>query len=210
MINTNRVSFKSRINIVTEKTFRKLPSGVFINYYADKKNSNIVKASTFSTYGIRTCTGGGLMSRFDNAAVGFHIWDETKNLSDILKYIKKQIFCPDNGLLIGSKRLYYSPNSVKNFEKMKRSLTDICPNISYFKTFTNDYGRADYKYSREQDCWNIKLTSFNEATERDIPVFKLGSLLKFFEEISIAPTDSLFINGKLVNRDQAPQIFRNI
>ena len=84
MINTKPVSFKSRINIVTEKTFRKLPRGVFINYYADKRNSNIVKAANFSTYGIRTCTGGGLMSRFDNAALGFHIWDETTNIPDIL------------------------------------------------------------------------------------------------------------------------------
>ena len=208
MINTNRVSFKSRINIVTEKTFRKLPRGVFINYYADKRNSNIVKAANFSTYGIRTCTGGGLMSRFDNAALGFHIWDETTNIPDILMYIRKQIFCPDCGLLIGSKKLYDSPNSVKIFERMKKSLMEVCPNISYFKTFTNDYARADFKYSREQDCWNIKLTSYNEATERDVPVFSLNTLLKFFEEISIAPSDLLFINGKLIKREQAPQIFR--
>lgn len=211
MKTTNNISFKSRINILSPFRFGKLQtSSTIIHHFQDAKHNNIVLAPDFCTSNIRTCTGGGLMSKRSPLAAGFHIWDELKyrDLKNCIKYIKKIMPNPDSGLLIGSKSLIDAENSVPYFSKLQEKLTEICPNISYFKTFTHPYGQADFKYFRDIDTWNIRLSFLKPYSEETSNVYSLKRFLSFFKEISIAPTDTLFVNGKQITKKQAPQIFR--
>ncbi len=210
MNNVSNISFKSRINISGTKLFDKLPKGERISFLIDGKNPNILKSDIFSTFDIRTCTGGWLKSEDDTTAVGFHLWDiyTDKIFKEQLGVIKKLLIKPDGGLLIGSKRLEESPNSIKNFLKLKKELTKKTSNISWFKTIKKEYGEVDFKYSRADDTCNLRLLSWSKDGERCTLVNSLKNLLDFFEEISISPNDRLFINGKEITEKEAPHIFR--
>lgn len=202
------ISFKSKINIVTsQKVFDSLQKGKYIHYYTDRTHNDIVKAADFYTVNIKTCTGGGLVSRKEKTAVGFHLWDKIENLGKAIETIKTNIISPSNGLLIGAKKRHIAEDSVPNFEKLKNSLSEICDNMSFFKTFKNQFSKADFAYCKEQDCWNIRLSTYDEKTQKRLPVRSLKSLLEFFDEIFIAPSDTLFINGKQITPKDAPQIF---
>lgn len=208
MKTNSNVSFKSRINIVTsQKVFEGLKKGKYIHYYSDRTHNDIVKAADFYTINIKTCTGGGLVSQKYKTAIGFHLWDKIENLAKAVETVKANISLPSNGLLIGAKKRYIAEDSIPNFEKLRNSLSEICPNLSCFKTFKNQFSKADFAYCKEHDCWNIRLSTYDEKTQKRLPVRSVKSLLEFFEEIFIAPTDTLFLNGKQVTQKDAPQIF---
>lgn len=211
MTNTSPISFKSRINIVTNKVFAELPAGRYIDFLMENpKKPNIVTSDMFYTLDIRTCTGGGLKNSSDNAAAGFHFWDEklnAKNLSDFINQLKDYVKNPEGGLLIGSKKITGSPNSVPLFKLVKKELSKICSNISYFQTIKKPYGEADFKYSLADDTWNILLTDNIKCANS---VRTINKLQEFFEDISIAPSDRLFVNGKEITKREAPHIFRNV
>ena len=211
MTNTSPISFKSRINIVTNKVFAELPAGHYIDFLLENpKKPNIVTSDMFYTLDIRTCTGGGLKNSSDNAAAGFHLWDEklnAKNLSDFINQLKDYVKNPEGGLLIGSKKITGSPNSVPLFKLVKKELSKICSNISYFQTIKKPYGEADFKYSLADDTWNILLTDNIKCANS---VRTINKLQEFFEDISIAPSDRLFVNGKEITKREAPHIFRNV
>lgn len=211
MKTTNNISFKSRINILSPIRFAKSRgSETVIHYFQDAKHNNIVLAPDFCTSSIRTCTGGGLMSKNNPLAAGFHIWDELKykDFKNCIKYIKKIMPTADSGLLIGSKKIPDSDYSVPYFKEIQQRLSEICPNISYFKTFTHPYGQADFKYFRDSDTWNIRLSFLKPYSDEISNIYSLKRFLNFFKEISIAPTDTLFVNGREITKKQAPQIFR--
>lgn len=211
MKTTNNISFKSRINILSSTRFDKLPiSKNTIHFFQDAKHNNIVLAPDFQTYQIRTCTGGGLTSKANPLAIGFHFWDELKykDLKNYIKYIKKLMPTADSGILIGSKKVFDSDNSIPYFNELQQKLSEICPNISYFKTFMQPYGQANFNYFKNTDTWNINLNILKPYTEEFASIYTLKKLLTFFKEISIAPTDTLFVNGKQITKKQAPQIFR--
>ncbi len=205
MTNTYPVSFKSRINIVTNKVFAELPAGRYIDFLMESPiRPNIIASDKFYTLRIRTCTGGGLKSSRSNEAAGFHFWDEklnAKNLQSFINQLKDYVKNSDGGLLIGSKKITGSPNSVPLFKLVKKELTKICPNISYFQTIKKPYGEADFKYSLPDDTWNIRLTDTDT-------VRTINKLQEFFEKIYIAPTDRLFVNGKEITKQEAPQFFK--
>lgn len=208
---TNNISFKSRINILSPYHYLKSPASQnIIHYFQDAKHKNIVMAPDFCTKSIRTCTGGGLMSKNSSSAVGFHIWDEAKydNFKTYIKHIKKIMPIADNGLLIGSKSLNDAEQSIPYFNKIQEQLLEVCPNLSYFKTFTKQFGQADFTYLRDIDTWNIRLSSLKPYSTEMTHIYKLKEFLSFFKEISIAPTDTLFINGKQITKTQVPEIFR--
>ena len=208
---TNNISFKSRINILSPYHYAKSPASQnIIHFFQDAKHKNVVMESDFCTKHIRTCIGGGLMSQNKSSAIGFHIWDELKykDLQTYIKYIKKLMPKADNGLLIGSKSLNDAEHSIPYFNKIQEQLLEVCPNISYFKTFTQPYGQADFTYLRDIDTWNIRLSSLKPYSTEMTHIYKLKDFLKFFKEISIAPTDTLFINGKQITKTQVPEIFR--
>ncbi len=207
----SKISFKSRINIISNnKIYEKVPKGQYITFLLELREPCITQSDIFSTVDIRTCTGGGLKSEDNMLALGFHLWDHYKDkvFKDQVNYIKKSFKKPDGGLLIGSKRLEDAPSSIKNFLKLKKELTKMTPNISWFQTIKKDYGEADFKYSRADDTWNLRLLDWNKNGERYTQVNSLKRLLDFFEEISISPNDRLFINGKEITEKEAPHIFR--
>ena len=57
-------------------------------------------------------------------------------------------------------------------------------------------------------------TSTSEAASDNIKyansVRTINKLQEFFEDISIAPSDRLFVNGKEITKREAPHIFRNV
>lgn len=203
----NQISFKSNICIVTPQKFKKICGGKYIHFSPNKKRNNIIKSDTFCTYGIRTCTGGGIKNKNNTFAIGFHIWDGItgKPLDKTINRIKNSINRPNSALLIGSKNI--DKTSIDNFNKLQKELTKICPSISYFKTFTHPFASADFKYLRAKDTWFINIKTYNDNTESPVSIKTLKALLKSFEEIFISPTDSLFINGKKITQNEAPQIF---
>ena len=209
MANTQPVSFKSRINIVTNKVFAELPAGRYIDFLMENpKKPNIVTSDMFYTLDIRTCTGGGLKNSRHNAAAGFHFWDEklnVKNLQSFINQLKDYVKNPDGGLLIGSKKITGSPNSVPLFKLVKKELSKICSNISYFETIKKPYGEVDFKYSLADDTWNILLIDSIKCTNS---VRTINKLQDFFEKIYIAPTDRLFVNGKVITKHDTPQFFK--
>lgn len=211
MKTSNNISFKSRINILSPMRFTKSRgSETVIHYFQDAKHNSIVLAPDFCTKSVRTCTGGGLMTKESPLAIGFHIWDELKykDFKNCIKHIKKLMPHPDNGLLIGSKSLIDADHSLTYFNQLQEKLSETCPNISYFKTFTHPYGQADFTYLRDTDTWNIRLSFLKPYSTEMTHVYTLQKLLSFFKEISIAPTDTLFVDGRQITKKQAPQIFR--
>ncbi|MBS4760118.1 MAG: hypothetical protein KHX03_05420 [Clostridium sp.] len=207
----SKISFKSRINIISNnKIYEKLPRGQYITFLLELREPCIARTDIFNTVNIRTCTGGGLKSEDNILALGFHLWDHYKDkvFKNQVKFIKKSLEKPDGGLLIGSKRVENAPKSVTNFLKLKNELTKMTPNISWFQTIKKEYGEVDFKYSRVDDTWNLRLLDWGKDGERCKQVNSLKRLLDFFEEISISPQDRLFINGKEITEKEAPQIFR--
>ena len=92
-----------------------------------------------------------------------------------------------------------------NFKRPEDKLPDLFKDSVY--SVTEDMEKADFAYCKEQDCWNIRLSTYDEKTQKRLPVRSLKSLLEFFDEIFIAPSDTLFINGKQITQKDAPQIF---
>lgn len=205
------ISFKSQIHIVTSEKFKKIVTNKSIYYCNYGKFKNIVKANSFSTTGIKTCTGGILTTKDKTTAVGFHFWDALtlEELISNIKNLKNANPTPTNIFLIGSKELSTSKNSIHNFNKLHNELSNICSNISYFKTFTKEYGSSDFKYDATKDTIYVlvkdivKKQGFDKVKE----ILSLKKLKNFFKEIYIAPTDTLFINGEKVNISDAPEFF---
>ena len=195
---------------MTAKEFRKIATNNTINFINSGKQKNIIKSDNFCTYGIKTCTGGGLINKLQQEAVGFHLWDclSSNDLDNYLKIIKNSLKNVSNGLIIGSKNLIDSKFSIKNFQKTHAQLKEICPEISYFKTFTDDFGSANFKYLANEDTWYILLqkTSPNTTNNRVQSITTLRELKNFFKEIYIAPTDTLIINGTKIQRSKAIKI----
>ncbi len=206
----SNVSFKSRINIVGMKAFDKIPKGKYIHYFSDASNANILKSDTFSTVNVRTCTGGGLSSKNELTALGFHLWDceESSLFKKYVDFIKDSFPQVDSALIVGSKKTEFAKKSVKNFLCMKKMLQKKCSNLSWFQTITKQGGEVDFKYSKADDTWTLRLLEWRSNQEKPDVVNSLKKLLDFFEEISISPNDRLFISGKEVTEKQAPQIFR--
>lgn len=204
-------SFKSRINILSPLRYASKPNSEnYIHCFQDRVHNNVVIARDFYTKQVRTCTGGCLTAQDSPLAVGFHIWDELKyfDLKSCIKKIKKLIPDADNGFLIGSKELIDADHSVSYFNEIQNSLSEICPNFSVFKTFTHPYGQADFKYFKDTDTLNIRLSFLKPYCDEISNVYSLKRLLSFFKEISIAPTDTLFINEKQITKKDVPHIFR--
>lgn len=207
----NNISFKSQIHIITSPKFKKIITDKSIYFCNYGKYKNIIKSNNFNTAGIKTCTGGILVNSDKTNAVGFHLWDAL-TLDDLmlnLKNIKNTIQSPINGVLIGSKKIINAKNSIPNFDKIYNDLLTICPNLSYFKTFTKEYGSADFKYISSKDTLYILLKDIvkKQGFDQVKEISNLSKLRTFFKEIYISPSDTLFINGKKISMEDAPEFF---
>lgn len=196
----DNITFTSNINFVSTRQFRKVirKCGEYIPFadYGEGKFSSF--SSTFYTKDIRTCTAGGVKN--ERKAKGFHIKDSRinfENIKNIFKTVKNDFEDKiDGGLLIGSKKLLFAPNSLPIFKTMKNLLKKETPNISVFETFDDSLSEAHIHYSHPKDTWTINVQLIDREKENYYSVLSKKQLQNAFKNISISPNDKVFINGK--------------
>lgn len=207
--NCNSLNFKSNIHFVSSPNFDKQ---MFRSYFycSTKKPlmDSMLKGGDIWTQSIRTCSGGGLVD--NQGALGFHFFNSLETIQkvkeDLIPIVKKQNCKTKSALLIGGKRI--TNDSVQLFSTVLDKLKDVVK-PSYFKIYKSIYAESDIGYDKHTDSWFINLT--NPVDVRNImarkEVLTLNALKKSFEEIKIAPQDKLFINGKEVTHNDAPEFF---
>ena len=207
--NCNSLNFKSNIHFVSSPKFDKQ---MFRSYFycSTKKTlmDSMLKGGDIWTQSIRTCSGGGLVD--NQGALGFHFFNSLETIQkvkeDLIPIVKKQNCKTKSALLIGGKRI--TNDSVQLFSTVLDKLKDVVK-PSYFKIYKSIYAESDIGYDKHTDSWFINLT--NPVDVRNImarkDILTLNALKKSFEEIKIAPQDKLFINGKEVTHNDAPEFF---
>ena len=207
--NCNSLNFKSNIHFVSSPKFDKQ---MFRSYFycSSKKPlmDSMLKGGDIWTQSIRTCSGGGLVD--NQGALGFHFFNSLETIQkvkeDLIPIVKKQNCKTKSALLIGGKK--FTNDSVQLFSTVLDKLKDVVK-PSYFKIYKSIYAESDIGYDKHTDSWFINLT--NPVDVRNImarkDVLTLNALKKSFEEIKIAPQDKLFINGKEVTHNDAPEFF---
>ena len=215
-INNNNISFKSNIHFVNKQTLEKIRKGANIDHLSELKN--IRKNDDFYTSDIRTCTAGSFVFKDkDYKPVGFHFYNSKFNFlnskSLVFRVYNQLDKVPDNGLLIGSKELmsdFRYPNrpfSIPLFKDLKKAFSEVVENISIFELHKKLRSQTHYYYSKKDDTHYICAESSVTSDGIHKPVKTLDELVGFYKNISIAKTDTLFINGKEINRKKAPDIF---
>lgn len=207
--NCNSLNFKSNIHFVSSPNFDKQ---MFRSYfYCSAKKplmESMLKGGDIWTQSIRTCSGGGLVD--NQGALGFHFFNSLETIQkvkeDLIPIVKKQNCKTKSALLIGGKRI--TNDSVQLFSTVLGKLKNVVK-PSYFKIYKSIYAESDIGYDKHTDSWFINLTNpvdiRNMMARKD--VLTLNALKKSFEEIKIAPQDKLFINGKEVTHNDAPEFF---
>lgn len=207
--NYNSLNFKSNIHFVSSPNFDKQ---MFRSYfYCSAKKplmDSMRKGTDIWTQSIRTCSGGGLVD--NKGALGFHFFncEETieKVKKDLISIIQKENYQTKSALLIGGKRL--TKNSIQLIYTVLDKIKEVV-NPSYFKIYKSIYAESDIGYDKQTDTWFINLTKpvdvRNPMVRKD--VLTLDELKKSFEEIKIAPQDKLFVDGKMVEKTDAPEMF---
>ena len=185
---SNNISFTSKINIVPPQIYHQLWRGKEIT--CDPKARNVIEGKDLYTYGVRTCSAGGITSDTHRRAIGFHIMDIKDNIDNIKYFIDRitlPIFMPRNCLLVGSKTLKGSPYSTIQFQKLKEAFTKRYHDISIMEEFTDESGEMDMYYSLEQDTWFLSITHQKQ------PVKSVEQLKQCFKNVHIAKNDTLYI-----------------
>ncbi len=201
------ISFTSNIKFVDGYHFLKLRKGDRIGY---KHNEvNILKSNKFYSEGIRTCTGGGVITPYLEAE-GFHFLDDLtnkKNFNILINSLFRFVKNPKHGLLIGSKELDKYPLSTEQFQKIKQIFKQRIPNLTIFEKHKHINSESNYYYNLENDTWIIYST-FRKPNELNSHTIKnLEDLKECFESIQISPQDKLFINNKRISQIDNPTMF---
>jgi len=196
----NNVSFTSTFNIVNKcKTYDMFGKEILCSPVEE----SIKSANEFYTWGIRTCTGGGIVDTKSKKAVGFHCLDCTENAKNIISYINRlfQIVPnPDRAFLIGGKTLKGAEHSMEQFNEFEKVFTDRIPNVSLFKEHVLPYSESDIHYSLAKDTWTIH-GMYKPLTDwREFDVLSVDDLKKNYKKIHIANGDVLQIMGKEVEQ----------
>ena len=206
-MNNNSPSFTSNIRFVNSAYYKMLAKKNYIDFRHNAPN--ILKADEFYTEGIRTCTGGGLVSPGIEAE-GFHLWDDkinNKNLPVIINSMFRFVKNPQRGLLIGSKDLDLNIYSLPHFKKLKYEFSKRIKDISYFQTHTFENAETHFQYSLKDDTWNICTLYREDAESRLKAAASLKELLTCFRKIFIADGDRLFIGKKEILPKDCPELF---
>ncbi len=207
--NNNRLNFKSNIHFVSSPNFDKQKFRSY--FYCNSKKplmESMLKGGDIWTPNIRTCSAGGLVD--NDGALGFHFFNSLETIQkvkeDLISIVKKQNCKTKSALLIGGKRI--TNDSVQLFSTVLDKLKDVVK-PSYFKIYKSIYAESDIGYDKHTDSWFINFTNPQDDKNFFIrkDVLTLEDLKKSFEEIKIAPQDKLFINGKEVTHNDAPEFF---
>lgn len=205
----NSIAFKSKINFVNLNTFEEVVGGQKIHHLS----RDILKASSFYSYDIRTCTGGGVVSPNKHEACGFHILDCYENNVNLNKIIKKifkyaKVDKPERALLIGGKLTSSAPLSLQNFKEIKNKLKDKIHKITLFEEHNSFLGQSSFHYDLKTDTWTI-LSQYAHKEERGTEVLTPELLKRAYKKIKIADGDELYINRKKVLKTEFPEFFES-
>jgi hypothetical protein len=206
-------SFSSKINFVYYDNFAELinPHNAKIIPYS-KDIPCMEKSDEFYTLGLRSCSGGGLVSK-GKSALGFHFFDSQKNLKDVAHNVKTMFTKnPENtnGLLIGSKDLPNAPFSIPQFKELKKEFSKRLKNISIFETHALPTAETNFHYSLKDDTWTICTQYFDPNKKgKEVDVVNLKTLKEAFKKIKIADGDELYLNDFKVKKQDAPDLFES-
>lgn len=209
----NSPNFKSNIKFVTSKQFDTLMfnNGFYCTNPKDKFEKSFKRGRRIWTWGIRTCTAGGVVD--SQGVTGFHIYPDSFGekavKSDFMTIMRNFIdIRVRSALLLGSKELNTDPCSVPIFDIISSKLKRVVI-PSEFKTFTHASAEADIGYSKDEDTWYINTNHVKDRRRQDITedVTTLDGLKSSFKSIKIAPQDRLFIGEKEITHKDAPEIF---
>ena len=201
MIMGNRVSFKSNINFVSINQFNSFKKGDYIDYKKDFINA--VCSPEFYTESVMDCTAGGIVDPDKKKSVGFHINGLYMLNSPPFEIIGKA----KNGLIIGSKKIKYSVNSLHNFEIIKKYFSEKVQNLSVLGPYRYNEAMSDVHYSLKNDTWTINTIFYKWMFGKMKEVTSLKNLLSAFKEIKISKGDRLFIEEREVLPKDCPEIF---
>lgn len=203
-MNNSDVSFTSRIQFVDGRTFAKYNNkGFYIGF--NHQTSNMLKAPKFFSCDIRTCTGGGITDKNGNA-LGFHFWDDKpnkKNFQDIIVKMFRWMPDADRGLLVGSKDL--GKYSIEQFQRFKYVFNARLKNLTLFEKHRHLNSGTSYIYEAENDTWTLSTNFIKNGNNKYVKT--LEDLKEAFENIKIADGDELYINGKRIAKEEAPELF---
>ncbi len=205
----NSISFGSSIRFVNRDVYKLLEKKNFIDYRHDRPN--ILKADTFFSEEIRTCTGGGLVNP-GSEALGFHFWDDMPNkkkfpylMNCLFRFVKQ----PQNGLLVGSKNVPGNPYSIDQFQNIKKKFLERVKNLSIFEEHKMLNSETNYHYSLKDDTWTLCANFQDEKDMYYKSVTNIERLRNMYKNISIADGDRLFIDGKEIFPSDVPEIFQS-
>lgn len=196
---SNNISFTSTINIVDKYAFERIAKGKLIDFDLNAAHLEAIeKADEFHSFGIRTCSGGGISDINTGEAAGFHNFDSKINFERVEQFIDllfKKVKNPTNALLIGGKELSNSPFSMEQFTKIKELLAKRVENLTVFEKHILPWSESDFHYSSNTDTWTIH-SMFRPRTDfREYDILNVNTLRENFGNIKISPADKLQIQG---------------
>jgi hypothetical protein len=98
---------------------------------------------------------------------------------------------PDRALLLGSKKLKFSPYSIPIFDKILEGLSKRIKNITVFREHIFPYSESDLHYSLKDDTWTIR-SMFRPLTDyKEYDILSKETLEKSFKEIKLADGDCI-------------------
>lgn len=197
---TQSVSFTSKINFVDSKTFREnFCRGKLVDFR--KPGVYIYEGDEIYTEELRTCAAGGKVVPKLRKAAGFHYYDdiisnmEIDNLTDELCKTLPQA---EHGLMIGGKKLKFSPYSLENFDIILNCMKKQVKYLTIFREHKFPWSETNFHYGANNDTWTINsiFRRLTEAKEHD--VLSKEALKEAFGEIHIAQGDELYIQGERI------------
>lgn len=186
----DNITFKSKINFVTDHAFHQLKHGKYVDFVPIE--DSIVKADEFFTEAVRTCSAGGIIDTKNNEAVGFHIFDteETfKNIQSIIDKIFGALKNPDKCLLLGGKNLKNSEYSIDIFETIRRACAERLNSVTSFEIHTLPWSESDLHYSLKDDTWNIHTMFRTNLDYKERSILSNDDLANNFKYIYTAKDD---------------------
>jgi len=187
--------FTTKINFVDNKTFMsECKHGLYLT-------SEPEMASEFYTEGLRTCTGGGVVSHMDLEAGGFHVLDSSTTNFFLGRWLKKlftQIKNPDSALIIGGKNVEGRPYAIPNFNTICEEVRRRVPRVTIFGEHNFRESQSHFHYSLQNNTWTINTLYKRNPMDDMREVLSVDDLHEVFKKIELAEGDALYINGKRV------------
>ena len=198
------VSFKSKINFIPSEGFPDIKRSASFLEVPEDIHVQTKKSDIFADC-ICDCTALFLVGK-ERIVHAFHFFNNEDTSSENLeKTLDKQLekYKIYKGLIIGGKKLKHRPDSLKVFQRVLDKVKKFSPDISVFKN-QGRHGITDVHYSPQEDTYNIQ-SDYGPSLKT---LASVEELIQAFKEISVAPQDELYINGKLVSKNEHPKLFR--